>query len=285
MTAFRPALVLLASVLPSLAPAQAGFKEGFFDSQGVRIRYVEQGTGAPVVLIHGFAVTPELNWGLPGIFDGIAATHRVIALDLRGHGKSGKPHDPAAYGDRFVSDVVNLLDHLRLPRAHVVGYSLGAIIALKLVTLHPDRVTSAVLGGGGWEQAGLRRAALFWTPGLERAVREGGSIADIIHIPGTPPHPPEMRDVLDANDPRALLAVLKGGGLDVTERQIRANAVPVLALVGAQDSLVIAGVDRMVGVMPHLEVVKIPAADHLTAVLAPLFGQSIARFLESKGNN
>ena len=284
MRSFRLALALAASALPvTTAAQQAGPREGFFDSDGVRIRYVEQGSGAPVVLIHGFSVTPELNWGLPGVFDGLAPSYRVIALDLRGHGRSGKPHEASAYGAQFVEDVINLLDHLKVPRAHVVGYSLGGRIALKLVTEHPDRVISGVIAGAGWSpQDRLPPAVELWGPGLERAVRGEATVSDVIKIPGAPPHTPEIRTALDANDPRALLAILRGsGGLAVTEPALRANPTPVLALVGAADSLALGDVERMVGVKRNLEVVRIPGANHLTALLAPLFGQSIARFLGS----
>jgi pimeloyl-ACP methyl ester carboxylesterase len=74
---------------------------------------------------------------------------RVIAFDNRGHGKSEKPHEANAYGLAMVQDVENLLDHLGLERAYIVGYSMGSAIALKFLTMHPDRVRSAVIGGSG----------------------------------------------------------------------------------------------------------------------------------------
>ena len=108
----------------------------------MRIRYVEHGSGAAVLLVHGFTADLERSWVETGILPDLARDHRVIAFDLRGHGKSDKPHDPAAYGEEMARDVVRLLDHLKIDRAHVIGYSLGAVIAGRLATLHPDRLSS-----------------------------------------------------------------------------------------------------------------------------------------------
>src|SRR5438552_1973382 len=107
-------------------------EDRFFDSKGVRIHYVIEGQGEPVLLVHGFAANIQLQWGLPGVLKTLAKDYQVIAIDCRGHGGSGKPHDPAMYGIEVVEDLVRLLDHLDIRRAHVVGYSLGAFITLKL---------------------------------------------------------------------------------------------------------------------------------------------------------
>ena len=81
-----------------------------------------------------------------GVLPNLAKDHRVIALDLRGHGKSDKPHDPKAYAE-LGQDVVRLLDHLNIARAHIVGYSLGGAITAKLLTTNPDRFITSTIGG------------------------------------------------------------------------------------------------------------------------------------------
>jgi pimeloyl-ACP methyl ester carboxylesterase len=121
--------------------------DGFFDSNGVRIHYVEQGSGPVVMLVH------ELDGGIrtwmdSGIFQDLARDHRVIALDARGHGLSGKPHDPAAYGMEMARDISRLMHHLSIPRAHVVGYSMGAEVLTMLLVSEPARVASAALIAG-----------------------------------------------------------------------------------------------------------------------------------------
>src|SRR6476469_4469889 len=99
-------LVLLAQ--PGLVSAQ----DKFFNSNGVQIRYVDQGSGEPVVLVHGYTGNIERGWIDTGVFANLSKDHRVIAFDARGHGKSGKPHDPKAYGNEMAQDIGRLMDHL-----------------------------------------------------------------------------------------------------------------------------------------------------------------------------
>src|SRR6185436_12050539 len=119
-------VVALIVAAASLAAAQTSTPpDQFFDSNGVQIRYVEQGTGPAVVMLHGYTGSLDRHFIANGVFAAIAKDHRAIAMDLRAHGKSGKPHDPNAYGDELAKDVIRLLDHLKIQRAHIVGYSLG----------------------------------------------------------------------------------------------------------------------------------------------------------------
>ncbi|MGH8574654.1 MAG: alpha/beta fold hydrolase [Gammaproteobacteria bacterium] len=121
----------------------------FFTEGGVRIRYRDFGRGEPVVMTHGYTDRLEM-W--TGLADSLASTHRVIALDARGFGLSSKPADPAAYGMPMADDVARLLGHLRIGRAHLVGYSMGAAIAGNLVARYPSRVATASLIGGPFFQ-------------------------------------------------------------------------------------------------------------------------------------
>src|SRR5438552_10678740 len=136
--------------------------EQYFDSAGVRIRYVDRGQGDAIVLVHSYASDLEDQWVKTGVLDALARSHRVIAFDVRGHGKSDKPHDPKEYGAELAWDIVRLLDHLRIDKAHVVGYSMGAHITAHLLTLAPQRIKTATLGGGSgrrdWTAEDDRRA-------------------------------------------------------------------------------------------------------------------------------
>ena len=123
----------------------------YFDSNGVQIFYTIEGGGAPVILIHGIAANADLNWRRPGITRALARDFQVISFDLRGHGLSGKPTDPEAYGSELVKDIVRLMDHLDLEKAHIAGYSLGGFIALKAVTTEPERFMSAAICAAGWK--------------------------------------------------------------------------------------------------------------------------------------
>src|SRR5438552_13310574 len=125
--------MLIARAMLAVALLAAG-GDHYFDSNGVRIRYVVAGSGEPVVLIHGWSADAEM-WQ-PLMAD-LSRDYQVIALDCRGHGKSGKPHDPAKYGIEMTRDVVRLLDHLGIEKAHIAGYSMGGSIAIKLLSEHP----------------------------------------------------------------------------------------------------------------------------------------------------
>ena len=122
----------------------------YFDSKGVQIYFEEHGIGEPVVLVHGFASRAEHNWGATNWFTTLAPHYRVVALDCRGHGKSGKPHDSAAYGGEIMGeDVIGLMDHLGIKRTLIMGYSMGGRIVTGLLMSHPERLRAAVLGGIG----------------------------------------------------------------------------------------------------------------------------------------
>jgi pimeloyl-ACP methyl ester carboxylesterase len=211
----------------------------------------------------------------------LAKDYRVIALDNRGHGKSDKPHDPNKYGTEVVEDTVRLLDHLKIKKAHVVGYSMGAIITAKLLVTHPDRLVSATLGGHG----GLKEGEdLSYLPSLAKAFEEGKGAQAMFEFlaPDTNPTPQQVAMVsllLGANDTKALAAVLRSlKEFRVPQAKIKANKVPTLAVIGEKDSLK-KSVVELEGQMPHLEVVVINGADHMTAMARPEFAKSLQEFL------
>ncbi|MCX8063757.1 MAG: alpha/beta hydrolase, partial [Candidatus Hydrogenedentes bacterium] len=124
----------------------------YFNSGGISIHYTVEGKSDPVILIHGFAVNSDINWRRTGVINTLKNNFKVVSLDLRGHGLSGKPHVPNEYGLKMVSDIINLMDHLKISKAHIAGYSLGGFVALKLATLYPERVKSLSVLGAGWEE-------------------------------------------------------------------------------------------------------------------------------------
>lgn len=259
--------------------------EGSFDSNGVRIHYLIEGEGEPVLLIHGFVVNAPLQWGMPGIFKTLAKNHRVIALDCRGHGKSDKPTDPRKYGTEMVEDVVRLLDHLKIKKAHVVGYSMGAIITGKLLATHPDRLLSATLGGAGVIPEGVKLPE--YVEELADSLEQGKGISPLLLAltpAGKANPPPEIIEMVNrrlvADNGKALAAVVRGWKkLTVRKEQLKANKVPVLALIGERDPLK-ESVDAIKDDLANLRVVVIPRADHLTAFTAPQFLQTLSKFLD-----
>src|ERR1700742_1571639 len=116
-----------------------------FDSGGVTLAYDDVGPkdgGPPIILLHGFASNRNENWRRLGWYDVLERRRmRFVAFDARGHGESAKPHDPAAYaGSQMSDDLFALMDHLQIARANVMGYSMGAGLALAAALARPDRI-------------------------------------------------------------------------------------------------------------------------------------------------
>jgi len=270
MTLRRTGLLLLVSALVWASSARAQTPaDKFFDSSGVRIRYVDEGRGEPVILIHGFASSLDANWGRTKVIETLAKDFRVVALDVRGHGQSGKPHEVGSYGLAVVEDVTRLMDHLGIAKAHIVGYSMGGAITGKFVTLHPERAITAVFG------ASLPR--LSWIPGAEResitlaeSLEQGHGMRPMI-LRLAPPNEPkpsdevieqESRAILGPNDTLALAALQRGNQQQsVTLGEVRALRMPLLAVIGSADPIK-AGVDLFKTIKPDLTVVVIDGATH-----------------------
>jgi pimeloyl-ACP methyl ester carboxylesterase len=268
-----------------LVGQETGSAERFFDSDGVRIRYLDLGEGEAVVLLHGFALSAEVNWGLTGLLDSLPQEYRMLALDQRGHGRSDKPSGPESYGLEFVEDVVRLLDALEIEKAHIIGYSMGGALALRLAADHPDRVRSVVIGGAGWAPPGtpLPPGLQEWPAKIERIAEEGGSLTDAMWLPGWPDPTPEIRAFLDSNDARALAAVLRSRPEwdDLTAASVRAIGVPVLAVIGQVD-FARPAVDALAGVKPDVEVAVLAGKDHATTVFDAELGQVVLEFLREQ---
>ena len=283
-------LVLL--VLLSCLAGSAAAEERSFDSAGVRIRYLDSGTGAPVVLVHGFTANVERAWIETGMVDNLARHYRVIALDLRGHGKSGKPHEPAAY-DELALDVVRLMDHLAIARAHAVGYSLGGIILAKLLTTHPQRFISAVLGGAAYRRSQSAQADQA-ADAAAREIEAGIYRALVVSTWPTDEPPPDeaailarSREISQGSDLRAHAALMRARrALVVTDAEIAKVRVPALAVVGQADPA-LPRVRAMVKRWPGLEVEVVPGAAHPTVHARglprnPQFAAAIRRHIAAR---
>jgi pimeloyl-ACP methyl ester carboxylesterase len=282
MTLSRAAIVSFTCLFSFIPELRA--QDRYLDSGGVKIRYtVEGGTGEPVVLVHGLCVNAEIQWGIPGIAKALAREYRVIALDNRGHGKSGKPHDPKDYGPEMAEDITRLLDHLKIDKAHLVGYSLGGFITLRFLAMHPERVHTATLGGAGWP----RKVDEEFLDELAGSLDQGKGITPLLKrlTPKGKPAPSEAQIkainevLLSRNDAKALAAAVRGmKALQVADAALASNKVPVLALIGSLDPLK-EGVDEMPGRLPHLETFVIQGADHINTFAKPEFLAHLQAFL------
>ncbi len=225
----------------------------FFDAKGVKIHYLIAGEGEPVVLIHGLHSSAEINWQLTGIIRDLAVDHQVIAIDLPGHGRSESPEKPEAYGLQVVEDVILLLDHLNVKRAHVVGYSLGGLVALKLTSRHPDRVRSLFLGGMGW-------------------LRDGSALQKVWE---------KMRPGPGGRPPAEFFQNV--GKLALTEAEVKKISLPVKMAVGDRDPVNRLYVQPLGRVRNDWPVVEIKDAGHINCIMKEQFRKEIVNWVKANG--
>ena len=249
-----------------------------FSSDGVHIAYIDvppEGTdrGEPILLIHGFASNHRINWVNPRWVQTLTrAGRRVVALDNRGHGASQKLYAPADYrSDLMARDAANLLAHLAIERADVMGYSMGARIAAFLALGRPDLVRSLILGGLG-----------------DRLVHGVGlpvGIADAMEAPSlgdlTDPMQRMFRAFADQtkSDLKALAACIRGSRQTVSEKGMARIAVPTLVAVGVRDD-VAGDPHKLAAMMPNAEALDIPGRDHNLAVGDKVYKAGVLAFLD-----
>jgi pimeloyl-ACP methyl ester carboxylesterase len=247
-----------------------------FHNGAGEIAYLDEGEGDPIVLVHGFASSKNVNWVYPTwVSDLKKDGRRVIALDNRGHGDSAKLYDAAQYEIAVMADdVVALMDHLAIARADVMGYSLGSRMTAVLALKAPQRLRSAILGGIGI--------------GLIEGGGPGENVARALEAPDledvTDPVGRTFRAFADQtrSDHRALAACLRGSRRLMTREEAAAiTGVPVLIAVGTADE--IAGSASALGeIIPGSQVLDIPNRDHMRAVGDKVYKSGVTEFLSRR---
>jgi pimeloyl-ACP methyl ester carboxylesterase len=284
---------LLILTLAAATPAHA--EDGVFDSKGVKIRYVTAGTGDAIVLIHGW-MGDSSTWGRDAAgntklnADG-AKGFQSIALDCRGHGKSDKPHDSAQYGAEMAEDVVRLLDHLKIRKAHLIGYSMGAFIAGKVAATHPDRVLSIVYGGqapliatGKWTDAS--EVEVFATA-VEQGKDPGAYILEVTPPDKAKPTAAQAKAyagfMFGGKDVKAFAAAGRSfRNLVATEEALKKCKAPVLFIHGGGESANtkerVAALHKM---LDRSEVKVVEGANHITTLARPEFASALKEFVRT----
>ena len=246
-----------------------------FHNGAVEIAYLDEGEGDPILLVHGFASTKNVNWVYPTWVSELKKNgRRVIAFDNRGHGDSAKLYDAAAYDiGTMAGDIGALMDHLELERADVMGYSLGARMTAVLAQSQPERLRSAIFGGIG--------------VGLIDGGGPGENVATALEAPSledvTDPVGRTFRAFADQtrSDRLALAACLRGSRRLMTRDEAAGIAVPVLIAVGTTDE--IAGSAAALGkIIPGAEVLDIPNRDHMRAVGDKVYKTGVLEFLSRR---
>jgi len=239
-----------------------------FNVAGVR------SAASTVLLTHGFAATSQM---FSGNIPSLAQNHFAITWDMRGHGRSGAPDDPSLYTVPLVlDDMVGLLDQLDVPRATLLGHSVGGFLSLEFALAHPDRVDGLILvdtGPGfrrdeardGWNAMAERYATSLAERGLaglpagaELSAGSHRTATGLIHF---------ARRVLTQRD----ASVLNG---------LPSIDVPTLVIVGAQDTNFVAGSEYMAAKMPNARLIVIPDAGHAPNIDRPdVFDRRVQEFL------
>ena len=246
-----------------------------FKSDGLNLAYVDEGEGEPILLIHGFASNIAVNWRETSWIGTLVADgRRVIALDNRGHGRSDKLYEPERYGaPAMAEDACRLLDHLGIERADVLGYSMGARIAVFLALRHPDRVRSVVIAGMG---INLVRGMVASGP-LAKAL-EVPSIADVTNDTAR-----SFRAFAEktGSDLKALAACMRGPREKIDAERLAAIQVPTLVAVGSEDVIAGSGAE-LAALIPGAKLLTIEGRDHMKAVGDPRFKQGVLDFLTQR---
>ncbi|MDI4663774.1 alpha/beta hydrolase [Xanthobacter autotrophicus] len=246
-----------------------------FSSAGVDLAYFDIGSGDPVLLIHGFASTKEINWVGPSWTRTLTeAGYRAIGFDHRGHGESEKLYDPALYDTRIMAeDAQRLLAHLGLERADVVGYSMGARVGAQMALHFPQAVRSLIMGGLGIH--------------LVDGVGLPQTVADALEAPSldavADPMGRMFRAFADANkaDLKALAACIRGSRQVLTREEVARIFQPVLVAIGTRD-LVSGPGQPLVDLLPDGTMLDIPNRDHNPAVGDKVFKAGALEFLKRR---
>jgi pimeloyl-ACP methyl ester carboxylesterase len=246
-----------------------------FHNGAVEIAYLDEGEGEPILLVHGFASTKNVNWVYPTWVSELKRSgRRVIAFDNRGHGESSKLYDAGDYEiAAMASDIAALMDHLNIERADMMGYSLGSRMTAVLARKQPQRIRSAIFGGIG---IGLIEGG---GPGENVAkALEADTLEDV-----TDPVGRTFRAFADQtrSDRRALAACMRGSRRLMTREEAGEIAVPVLIAVGTTDE--IAGSAEALGrIIPNSQVLNIPNRDHMRAVGDKIYKAGVREFLSQR---
>ncbi|MEA2929155.1 MAG: hypothetical protein QOG38_1583 [Hyphomicrobiales bacterium] len=246
-----------------------------FHNGAVEIAYLDDGEGEPIVLVHGFASNKDVNWVIPGWVATLRrAGRRVIALDNRGHGQSTKLYDEADYHtDLMAGDVAALIAHLKLGRADVMGYSLGARICAVLAVQHPGSVRSVVLGG-----AGIR---LVHTAGLRDEIANSLEAPSIGAVTDPVGRTFRLFAEQTRSDLKALAACLRGSRQALAREELAAIRVPVLVAVGTKDDVAGSG-PELAKLIPRGLALDIPGRDHMLAVGDKVYKNGVVEFLKQR---
>jgi len=245
-----------------------------FTHDGLDIAFIDEGEGEAILLIHGFASNIETNWRGTGWIELLVhAGWRVVALDNRGHGYSAKPYEARAYDTALMAgDAAALLDRLKIEKAVVMGYSMGARITATLALQRPDLVRALILGG-----LGIRLVDGAGLPTTIADAMEAASLDDVKDPMGR-----TFRVFADQTkaDRRALAACIRGSRQTLSVAEVARITQPALIAIGTRDKIA-GSASELAALMPDAQVLDIEGRDHNPAVGDKQFKKGALAFLET----
>lgn len=257
----------------------------YANNQGVRIHYEVEGKGPSLVLVHGLANNLQ-TWYDYGYVEPLRKKYRLALVDVRGHGLSDKPHDSKEYTMKLlVSDVVAVLDDLRISKANFLGYSLGGWIGFGVAKYAPERITSMIIGGAHpYEPSAAERADYdsgiqLWKKGIRAVV---ASIDKETWLKMQP----NRKACLMSNDPKAIVALMSAEDFTFNlEDVLPTMKMPCLVYAGENDTLYYSNARKCAGSMPDATFVSLRGLGHREArdrvdIVLP----HVTKFLEKAQN-
>lgn len=284
----KTGLLVLGLIAVSATAFAAEPKHDFFTtSDGIKIHYMTLGdSGSPVILIHGYTGSAEGNWFRNGIAELLAKNHRVIAIDCRNHGRSDKPQPN---GPGKAEDVIELMDHLKIQKAHIHGYSMGGFITGSLLATHPDRFITAAFGGSGIPESDpalAEKAAAMDAKGTDPQEAEASRGLRIRHAMDNGSTREDAEKLADQPRETPTPAPAAGAARPARARieiDLAKVTIPVLAINGEFDRPH-AKTERMARELKDFKGVVLPGKSHLTAIAAPYipkeYGENLTAFID-----
>jgi pimeloyl-ACP methyl ester carboxylesterase len=247
---------------------------GYADTSGVHMYYEVYGQGSPLVLLHGGMLTIELNFAT--LIPTLADRHLVIGVEMQGHGRTADT-DRKLTPAGLASDVVGLLDHIGIDRAHVFGHSMGGAVTLELGVSHPTRVRSLVAASASVRPDGLHED--LTDPAKQATSTRMPTQQDFIEMREAyrrlSPHPDHFDDFL------AMLSQSNADTQGWSDQQLVSISAPTLLVLGDRDFTTVEHGAVMLKLIPGSQLAVLPDTTHMQVTRrADLLLPILARFLD-----
>lgn len=247
-------------------------------NKDISIYYEQHGKGEPVILVHGIAVSFKYNFSNFSWVDKLTDNNmRVVGLDLRAHGLSDKPLDPSSYGTHnLTSDILAVMDELKIKRASIIGYSLGSALTLHLIHSHPDRFSRAVLVATGDSLFGLTSSSALKQSSIDLFL----AISSDTYPHHLPEHIAAYWNFVNQSgaNRQALLALLKGDTQHLSIEDISSIDTPTMIISGGKDLVLGQGV-KLAEKLPESVYLEFKEADHFSLAAITDVKNAIVDFL------